>query len=96
MNAPDPRAARTRLEQTVERDAARIDRARKERTSVLAEMSYLGALGTVFVLPVVAGAYLGDWLDSHLRGYSVHWTLTLIVVGVFVGAVNVYLMIRKP
>lgn len=95
MNAPDPHV-RTKLEETVERDAARIDRARKERTSVLAEMSYLGALGTVFVLPVVVGAYLGDWLDSHVGGYSVHWTLSLIFLGVVVGAVNVYLMIRKP
>ena len=59
-------------------------------------MSYLGTLGAVFVLPVVAGAYLGDWLDSQLRGYSVRWTVTLIFVGVVVGAVNVYLMIRKP
>jgi Putative F0F1-ATPase subunit Ca2+/Mg2+ transporter len=40
------------------------------------------------VLPVVAGAYLGRWLDSLVAGYSVRWTVSLILLGVVVGAVN--------
>jgi ATP synthase protein I len=47
------------------------------------------------VLPVVGGAYLGQWLDSLLAGYSIRWTVSLILLGVFLGAVNVYLFIRE-
>ena len=52
-------------------------------------------LGLLFVLPVIGGAYLGHWLDSQASGYSVRWTLSLIVLGVIVGAVNVYLYIKE-
>ena len=32
------------------------------------------------LLPIVAGAYLGRWLDSHLQVFSVRWTVSLIVL----------------
>jgi ATP synthase protein I len=44
---------------------------------------------------VVAGAYLGRWLDSLLPGYSLRWTLSLIFLGLVVGGVNVYLYVRE-
>jgi ATP synthase protein I len=49
----------------------------------------------MFVLPVVGGAYLGQWLDGLSQGYEVRWTVSLIVLGVFIGAVNVYFFIRE-
>ena len=56
---------------------------------------YLGVVGVMFVLPVVAGAYPGRWLDSLYQGYSVRWTVSLILLGVAVGIANVYLLIRR-
>jgi len=49
----------------------------------------------LFVLPVVGGAYLGRWIDSLLAGYSVRWTISLLMLGVFIGGMNVYLYIKK-
>ncbi|WP_346840043.1 AtpZ/AtpI family protein [Microbulbifer sp. SAOS-129_SWC] len=83
------------LRERVERQAKRMKRAEKERPTLIAQTIYLGTLGLVFVLPVVAGAYLGHWLDSLLAGYSTRWTLSLIFIGVVVGAINVYLLIRE-
>jgi len=71
-----------------------MQRAGEERRTLIGQTVYLGTLGVLFVLPVVAGAYAGAWLDDRLQGYSVHWTLSLILLGVFVGAMNVYLFIR--
>jgi ATP synthase protein I len=48
----------------------------------------------ILVLPIVAGAYLGNWLDNRIKGYSFSWTITLIVLGVFVGSVDVYLFVQ--
>jgi len=82
------------LRKQVERQARRMRQAEKDRPTLLAQTAYLGTLGLLFVLPVVIGAYLGDWLDGMLPGYSVTWTVSLLVLGVIVGAFNVYLFIR--
>ena len=49
----------------------------------------------MFVVPVVAGAYLGRWIDGLFEGYSIRFTISLIVLGVGIGAVNVYLFVRE-
>jgi len=83
-----------RLKTSVQTQARRIRKAERERRTLLANTIYLGTLGLIFVLPVIAGAYLGSWLDSRIKGYSFSWTVTLIVLGVFVGAIDVYLFVR--
>ena len=82
------------LRKQVERQARRMKKAERQRPTLIAETVYIGTLGLLFVLPVIVGAYLGRWLDSMVAGYSIRWTLSLILIGVFVGALNVYLFIR--
>jgi ATP synthase protein I len=89
-----PRPADQSLHERVERQAERMRRAERERPTLMAQTVYLGSLGLVFVLPIVAGAYLGRWLDGMVEGYSVRWTLSLLFLGLVVGALNVYLMVR--
>jgi ATP synthase protein I len=84
-----------RLQRTVERDAGRLKKAEAEREHLLVQTVYLTTLGLVFVLPVVAGAYLGNWLDGLRPGYSMRWTLSLLFLGLVVGAFNVYFLIRR-
>ena len=84
-----------KLEETVQKQVRRMKQAEKERRTLLGQSVYLGTLGVMFVIPVVAGAYLGQWLDTLSQGYDVHWTVSLIVLGVVVGAVNVYFSIRE-
>ena len=79
----------------IERQVRRIKKAERERPNLMGQTIYIGTLGLVFVLPVIGGAYLGHWLDNQFSGYSVRWTLSLIFVGLVVGAINVYLLIRE-
>jgi ATP synthase protein I len=46
-------------------------------------------------VPVIVGAYVGQWLDGLVPGYSMRWTLSLIVLGVGIGAMSVYLNVRE-
>lgn len=92
--SPDDRRT-ARLEKQVEKQARRIKQAEKDKRTLLGQTIYLGTLGLMFVLPMVGGAYLGQWLDSLTAAYEVHWTVSLIVLGVVVGAVNVYLFLRE-
>lgn len=83
------------LRKKVERQARRMQKAERERESLIGQTVFVGVLGLLFVLPVVGGAYLGHWLDNQVGGYSFRWTLSLIMVGVFIGAVNLYLFIKE-
>lgn len=84
-----------RLRKAVEQQVKRMQRADRERPSLLAQSVYLGTLTLLFLLPVIVGAYLGTWLDDMAQGYSTRWTMGLIVVGLIVGMVNVYIFIRE-
>lgn len=83
-----------KLRKRVDQQAKHMRKAEQERDTWLANTVFLGTLGIVFILPVIVGAYLGSWLDRQLSEFSVGWTASLVVVGVFVGGMNVYLMIR--
>ena len=83
------------LRKQVERQARRMKRAERERPTLIGQTAYIGTLGLLFVIPVIGGAYLGQWLDSLAAGYSVHWTVSLILAGVMLGALNVYLFIKE-
>jgi len=71
-----------------------MKKAEHDRPSLLGQTVYLGTLGLVFVLPLVFGAYVGHWLDNMASGYSTRWTLSLMFMGLVVGGVNVYLLIK--
>lgn len=89
-----PQRPEERLKSEVQKDVERVEKAKREKRTLLAQTVYLGTLGLMLALPIVGGAYLGSWLDDRLKGYSVSWTISLILIGVFVGAVNVYLFVK--
>lgn len=81
--------------QDVERDTRRLAEAERGRRSLLAQTVFLSTLSVLFLVPLIGGAYLGRWLDSLGEGYSVRWTVNLIILGLAVGMFNVVLFIRK-
>ena len=83
------------LRKQVERQARRMKKAEHDRPTLIGQTVYVGTLGLLFVLPVIGGAYLGHWLDNLAGDYSTRWTISLILLGIFVGALNVYLFIRE-
>ena len=83
------------LKEEVTKQIRRMKQAEEDRPTLLRQTVYLGTLGLLFVVPVIVGAYVGRWLDGLVTGYSMRWTLSLIVLGVGIGAVNVYLNVRE-
>jgi len=83
------------LRKRVEQQARRMKQAENDRPTLISQTVYMGTLGLVFVLPVVGGAYLGRWLDGLVEGYSIRWTLSMLFLGIVIGASNVYLLIRE-
>ncbi|HTX02270.1 MAG TPA: AtpZ/AtpI family protein [Candidatus Acidoferrales bacterium] len=83
------------LHRAIERQIDLEERSRRGRTSLLARTVYLGSVGIMLTLPIVAGAYMGRWLDEHTNAFSFSWTVSLIVIGVLIGATNVTVFIRQ-
>ena len=83
------------LKKHIERQARRMKKAEVDQPTLIAQTVYIGTLGLLFVIPLIGGAYLGQWIDNQISGYSIRWTISLIVLGVFIGGVNVYLFIRE-
>jgi ATP synthase protein I len=83
------------LRKQVEQQARRMKKAEQDRPTLMGQTVYIGTLGLLFVLPVIGGAYLGRWLDAMASGYSVRWTISLILLGVFFGMFNVYHFIKE-
>lgn len=83
------------LKEEVAKQIRRMKQAEDDRPTLLRQTVYLGTLGLLFVVPVIVGAYVGRWLDGLSAGYSMRWTLSLIVLGVGVGAVSVYLNVKE-
>jgi len=94
-SSDDLRSRQQKLEQSVERQIRRMKQAERERRTLIGQTVYLGTVGILFVLPVIAGAYFGRWLDSLTSDYQVRWTVSMIFLGVIVGAVNVYYFIKQ-
>lgn len=94
MNGTPTPPPRDPLAGSVDKRARRLARAKAERRGLLAEAAPLGVLGLVLVLPAVAGAYLGRWLDERAPGYSVRWTVSLILLGLTVGVFNAFKYLR--
>jgi len=83
------------LQKRIDKQIERMKQAEKDRPNLLSQTIYIGTLGLVMVLPIVAGAYLGHWLDGLVAGYSMRWTLSLLFSGVVVGFFNVYFLIKN-
>jgi len=84
-----------KLKDRIENQIKRIKQAQRERSTVLSQTVYISTLGLVMVLPIVGGAYLGNWIDSLMAGYSMRWTITLLLAGVVTGFFNVYFLIKE-
>jgi len=57
-------------------------------------LGMMGLIGWSVVVPTLAGAALGIWLDHrHPGGRS--WTLMLLVIGLLLGCVNAWQWVAK-
>lgn len=86
---------RDKLVEDTGRDLRRLEESERRPAGFVGVLFYGGTLGLLLVVPIVAGAYLGRWLDSLVAGYSVRWTVSLIVLGIGLGIYNVIRFIRE-
>lgn len=83
------------FETTVRKQRERIERGRKEKgQSFWHYVGLIGVVGWSIVLPMVAGGFLGIWLDRKYQVGS-KWTLWLLLLGLCIGVFNAWRSITK-
>ncbi len=85
---------RQNLKKKIDSQVKRIKKAEYDRPNLLSQTIYLSTLVLVMLIPVIACVYLGHWLDGMMEGYSMHWTLSLLFMGIVIGLFNVYFLIK--
>ena len=68
--------------------------AQRERKSVWAGLGLFGMVGWSITVPAIGGAALGVWLDKNYK-QTFSWTLSLLVVGLMVGALIAWNWVQK-
>jgi ATP synthase protein I len=92
-----PQNHREQLEAQLARKARRKLRARKEGDrGIWFGLGMMGVVGWSVAIPTVLGIALGVWLDARTEGpRAVSWTITGLVVGVFLGCLNAWFWIQR-
>ena len=86
-NDPTPPAL---LAKQVGDKADRKRRARRDSApGVWSGLGTMGLIGWSIVVPTLAGAALGIWLDAHHPGAH-PWTLALLMAGLVLGCLNAW------
>jgi ATP synthase protein I len=93
---PGTRSAKgeTAFSREVGAKAARKLRARNSNQGVWFGLGMMGLIGWSVVIPTLAGAALGIWLDHRHPG-SHSWTLTLLIAGLVIGCLNAWHWVDK-
>jgi ATP synthase protein I len=94
---PDPRVPPPDRDvpDAVGRKAERKLRARRQgRRGVWFGLGMFGLIGWAVALPTVAGVAIGLWLDARVPS-RVSWTLTLLLAGALLGALNAWYWIQR-
>lgn len=81
--------------ETITRKARQMEEARKRhRQSPWYGLGMFGLVGWSVAVPTVAGVALGVWIDGRWPG-EVSWTLTLLVGGAILGALNAWYWVQR-
>jgi ATP synthase protein I len=72
-----------------EKAARKLNAQRNPAPGVWFGLGMMGIVGWSVVVPTLAGAALGIWLDNRYPGIH-SWTLSLLVIGLAVGCLNAW------
>src|SRR5277367_6200831 len=89
-----PEDAQTLAGEVGSRAALKLKARRNPAPGVWFGLGMMGLIGWSVVVPTLAGAGLGMWLDKHHAGPH-SWTLALLVAGLSLGCFNAWHWVAK-
>lgn len=84
----------TFVRQVGAKETRKLKAQRKVTRTVWSGLGMMGLVGWSVAVPTLLGAALGIWLDKRYPGIH-SWTLTLLIVGLFIGCLNAWHWVAK-
>jgi ATP synthase protein I len=91
-DVPEPDSAFVR--EVGRREARKLQAQGKITQTVWSGLGMMGLVGWSVAVPTLLGAASGIWLDKNYPGIH-SWTLTLLIVGLFIGCLNAWHWVAK-
>ncbi len=94
-DSPKPRTEEEAfVRQVGAKETRKLNAQRKVTRTVWSGLGMMGLVGWSVAVPTVLGTALGIWLDKRYPGIH-SWTLTLLIVGLFIGCLNAWHWVAK-
>ena len=99
-NKPDIRDSDSQEEEAFfsrkvgEQEKRKLNAQKRTIQGVWFGLGMMGLVGWSVVVPTLAGAGLGIWIDRHYPG-SHSWTLALLIAGLCIGCANAWHWVAK-
>ncbi len=76
------------------KETRKLKAQRKVLKTVWSGFGMMGLVGWSVAVPTLLGTALGIWLDKRYPGIH-SWTLTLLIIGLFIGCWNAWYWVAK-
>jgi ATP synthase protein I len=93
-DAPEPNKTDNFIREVGRREARKLQAQGRITQTVWSGLGMMGLVGWSVAVPTLLGAASGVWLDHHYPGTH-SWTLTLLIVGLFIGCLNAWHWVAK-
>lgn len=94
--SPDePRAGEDFARTVAEKEERKLRARRRGERTLLFGMGMFGLVGWSLAVPLLLCLAFGLWLDDRFAGGGISWTVTLLFVGVVVGAANAWYWVER-
>lgn len=82
------------IRQVGAKETRKLHAQRKAVQTVWLGFGMMGLVGWSVAIPTLLGTALGIWLDKRYPGIH-SWTLSLLIIGLFVGCLNAWYWVEK-
>jgi ATP synthase protein I len=95
VDIPEPKTDKPVLVRQVgTKETRKLKAQRRVTQTVWSGLGMMGLVGWSVAVPTLLGAALGIWVDKHYPGIH-SWTLTLLIIGLFIGCLNAWHWVAK-
>ena len=82
------------IRQVGAKETRKLRAQRKAVQTVWLGFGMMGLVGWAVAIPTLLGTALGIWLDKRYPGIH-SWTLSLLIIGLFIGCLNAWYWVAK-
>ncbi len=82
-------------EQIIAKQQRKLKAQKSGSVNIWRGFALFGLVGWSVIIPTLLGVALGVWIDLHYKTGTYSWTLSLLLLGVFIGSILAWKLSKK-